>query len=122
MDVDATRTREEYLRQMRGRCFGCGSTTHTKKDGNHEREICGYCGRVGHRVVACMDKFLGRPKGQKTAGTEEEEESDVGSVDELSEESDVATVAATTTAALTQLLDQQKELANQIAELREQDF
>ena len=48
MEVDATRTREEFLRQMRGRCFGCGSTAHTKKDGNHEHEVCKHCMRMGH--------------------------------------------------------------------------
>ena len=48
MEVDATCMREEFLRRMRGRCFGCGSTAHTKKDGNHEREVCKHCMHVGH--------------------------------------------------------------------------
>ena len=42
MNVDATRTKKEYMCRMRGRCFGCGSTSHTRKDGHHERDLCKY--------------------------------------------------------------------------------
>lgn len=133
MDVDATRTRDEFLRRMQGRCFGCGSTAHTKREGNHERDLCGHCKRIGHREVVCMEKFAGRPKGQKIAGTEEfEEEVGSDSFEEVSgalEPAETAVVAATTTNALTQLLEQQKalaeqqkSLADQIAAWREQDF
>ena len=122
MDVDATCTRDEFLRRMRGKCFGCGSTVHTKKDGNHDRDLCAYCRRVGHREVVCMDKFLGRPKGQKAAATSEVGEVEVGTSEEVSEDSEKETVAASTMTTLGQLMEQQKALADQIAAWRKQDF
>ena len=122
MELDATCTREEFLRRMRGRCFGCGSTVHARKDGNHDRDLCGYCKRAGHREVVCMDKFMGRPKGQKLAATEEEGNTETETPGETSEESEKTGVGAATYAALTQLAEQQKNIAEQIAALREQDF
>ena len=123
MDVDATRTRDEFLRQMRGRCFGCGSTVHSKRDGNHDRDLCGYCKKVGHRETVCMDKFLKRAKGQKAAATAEErleiELADDG-IDET-EESDQETLAATTANTLAELKEQQRVLAEKISAL-EADF
>ena len=64
MNVDATRTREEFMCQMHGKCFGCGSSTHAKRDRHYERDLCAYCKRHGHCEGVCMDKFLGRPKSQ----------------------------------------------------------
>jgi hypothetical protein len=133
MDVDATRTRDEFMRRMHGKCFGCGSTMHTKSEGNHDRDLCGYCKRTGHREVVCMEKFVGRPKGQKVAATEEiESGAGVEGFEEVSEEleqTDTAVTAATAVNALAQLLEQQKSLAeqqkalaDQIAAWREQDF
>lgn len=122
MDVDATHTREEFMRRMRGKCFGCGSSVHAKKDGSHDRDLCAYCKRVGHREVVCMDKFLGRPKGQKAAATGEGDEVEVevelGTPESEWEEG----IAATHAKSLAQLMEQQKALAEQIAALREQDF
>ena len=121
MDVDATHTRDEFMRRMKGKCLGCGSTAHAKKDGAHERDLCVYCKRVGHRDVVCMDKFMGKPKSQKAAATA----TDGLSSDEeflLSEGEEKAEVAATNATDLTQLLEQQNALADQIAAAREQDF
>jgi hypothetical protein len=124
MDVDATHTCEEFLRRMRGKCFGCGSSVHAKKDGSHDRDLCAYCKRVGHREIVCMDKFLGRPKGQKAAAMEGESEveveEEVGTPEEESEWGQ--SIAATQAKSLAQLMEQQKTLADQIAALREQDF
>ena len=122
MDVDATRTRDEFLRRMRGKCFGCGSTVHTKKEGSHDRDLCAYCKRVGHREIVCMDKFMGRPKGQKAAATSEVGEVEVSTPEEISEDSEKETAAASTMTTLGQLMEQQKALADQIAAWREQDF
>ena len=125
MDVDATRTKEEFLRRMRGKCFGCGSATHTKKDGHHERDICKFCQRVGHREPVCIDKFLGKPKSQKAAATVEEAEDlfdESLSEEEEPEALEEARVAATSSDTLAQLLEQQKVLAEQIAKWREEDF
>ena len=67
MDIDATRvqstpsgrTRAQFLEAMRGRCYGCGSTGHSKKDGNHANLKCTYCSRFGHMEGVCQDKFMG---------------------------------------------------------------
>ncbi|EIW73870.1 hypothetical protein CONPUDRAFT_68232 [Coniophora puteana RWD-64-598 SS2] len=69
MEVDATRTgngktREEFQRAMTGRCFGCGSKEHLKRDGNHQTDRCGYCSRTGHKETVCEDKYLGRERNQ----------------------------------------------------------
>jgi ribosome-binding protein aMBF1 (putative translation factor) len=127
MDVDATRMRDEFLRRMKGKCFGCGSTAHSKREGNHERDLCAYCKRVGHRDAVCMEKFLGRGKSQKAAATGEESEVEVDTPEELSEGLEEEVLAATSQATLTQttlaqLVEQQKALAAQIAALTQQDF
>jgi hypothetical protein len=135
MDVDATRMRDEFIRRMRGRCFGCGSSSHTKKDGGHERDLCAHCKRVGHREVVCMEKFMKRPKKQQVAATEEEDSlidglSDVSSIADSLDGSEIAEIAATGVSVpvaipqnvLAQVLEQQKALMEQIVALREQDF
>jgi hypothetical protein len=123
MDVDATRTREEFQRRMKGKCYGCGSGTHARKDGNHDRDLCAYCKRVGHRETVCMDKFMSKPKGQKAAATTERDDGELESgPEEGLEEFEEERAAATTTLTLAQLVEQQKALAEQIAALREQDF
>ena len=58
MDVDATRTKEGYMCQMQGRCFGCGSTDHTKRDSNHERDLCKHCMHIGHLEAMCLSKYM----------------------------------------------------------------
>jgi hypothetical protein len=110
---------------MRGKCFGCGSTTHTKRDGHHERDICKFCLRVGHWEPVCIDKFLGKPKGQKAAATVGDEE-DLFEED-LSEEEEPegleeARVAMTDSDALAQILEQQKVLMERIADWKGEDF
>src|SRR6267154_1849967 len=69
MDVNATHTCEEFMCQMCGRCFGCRSTVHSKREGNHEQDLCSYCRHIGHREDVCMDKFMGKSKGQKAVAT-----------------------------------------------------
>jgi hypothetical protein len=64
MDIDATRTgngktRDEFLKRMRGRCFGCGSADHVKGNCSWKGESCRYCGRAGHLEQVCQDKFMG---------------------------------------------------------------
>jgi Retrotransposon gag protein len=125
MDVDATHTREEFMCQMRGKCFGCGSTVHAKRDGNHDHNLCVYCKHVRHRELVCMDKFLGKPKGQKAAATMKGKEGEMElEPEEISEMLEVEEMvsASTTTTMLAQLVEHQKALAEQIAALRDQDF
>ena len=79
MEVDASRqgnnsnekkTHKSYLANMKGRCFGCGSKEHNKKDGNHERDVCHHCGKAGHRSMVCLSKYLGKPPAAKAVATE----------------------------------------------------
>jgi hypothetical protein len=79
MQVDATRqdnsgnktqkNRGSYIKHMQGKCYGCGSDKHTKKDGNHERDVCNHCGKTGHRSPVCFTKYIGKPATAKTAAT-----------------------------------------------------
>ncbi|EEB88902.1 hypothetical protein MPER_13073 [Moniliophthora perniciosa FA553] len=70
MEVDATKSRLDWIRAMTGKCYGCGSTQHTKANGGHEREICGHCTRAGHREAVCFDKWAGKPKARRVAASE----------------------------------------------------
>ena len=69
-----------------------------------------------------MDKFMGRPKAQKAAATGDGLSSNDESLTTTPEESKDAKVAAMNMTILSQLLEQQKTLADQITALREQDF
>ena len=81
MNVDTSRqqqqpgkekhTRYTYLSWMKGKCFGCGSPDHAKKDGKHEKDICRHCKKVGHRSPVCMAKYLGKPIVTKVAATDQ---------------------------------------------------
>ncbi|KAK1218162.1 hypothetical protein PQX77_019165 [Marasmius sp. AFHP31] len=57
------KTRDNFMRAMRNRCYGCGATDHTKAQGNHGQEQCHHCKHFGHCTSVCQDKFLGRMPG-----------------------------------------------------------
>ncbi len=71
MEVDATKqgsgkkTHGDFQKFMTGKCYGCGSKDHTKKDGNHERDVCNHCQKAGHRSTVCFFKFVGQPSKAK---------------------------------------------------------
>lgn len=111
MDIDGTHSREAFIKSMTGKCFGCGSTAHNKRDGNHERDICAWCGRTGHREVVCQSKFMGQPKKQRVAVTEEAP-SDTAAAAE-------ATVSASQVDVIAQLLEGQRQLAAQIEAMKQ---
>ena len=72
MDIDAAkvqpqRTKEDFIRAMTGKCFGCGSRDHIKLNGHHQRDICAWCGRTGHLDKVCYDRYMGRPRVQRVA-------------------------------------------------------
>jgi hypothetical protein len=83
MDIDAThtnsrngKTRDEFLKLMRNRCFCCGASGHMKYQCGHKDSTCNYCARKGHLDRVCQDKFLGLEKnrgkhsqGQRIAAT-----------------------------------------------------
>ena len=79
MEVDATHQQQSgkeirnwktYLAFMKGKCYGCGSTDHTKANRNHERDIYNHCRKVGHCSLVCQSKYLGKPAATKAATTE----------------------------------------------------
>ena len=79
MEVDASHQKEEHNRRtymafMKGKCYRCGSLDHAKKDGKHERDICGHCKKVGHRSPVCFSKYLGKPIAAKAAASQESPE------------------------------------------------
>jgi hypothetical protein len=57
-------------KHMQGKSYGCGSTDHTKKDGNHKHNMCNHCGKTGHRLPICFTKYIRKPaKGAKAVAT-----------------------------------------------------
>ncbi len=60
-----------YHAWMKDKCYGCGSKAHTKKDGNHEHDICNHCGKTGHHGPVCMAKYLGKTATAKAAATQD---------------------------------------------------
>ena len=79
MEVDAShqkkeRNRRTYMAFMKGKCYGCGSMDHAKKDRKHERDICGHCKKVGHCSPVCFSKYMGKPIAAKAAASQESPE------------------------------------------------
>ena len=56
-----TLNRRSSLKWMTGKCFGCWSKDHAKKDGHHERDVCNHCGKTGHRGPVCFSKYMKKP-------------------------------------------------------------
>lgn len=68
------KTKADYQRAMRGRCFGCGGGDHSRSTGNCRAKgvKCNYCKRPNHYEIVCEDKFCGRPRnrgGARVAAT-----------------------------------------------------
>lgn len=69
MDIDATRMQStvtktigEWNKHMVGKCNRCGLKDHKAKDGNHNRDVCNWCLKAGHRSSACMGRFFGNAR------------------------------------------------------------
>ena len=107
------------MKQMAGKCFGCGSLDHTKKAGNHDQEICHHCQKAGHCANICFDKYMGKEKKAKAAGTQQ------AASTSSSQGKQAASTSAPTPAPSTLqsevvklLLEQQKALAEQLEALK----
>ena len=59
MKVDTIHTCKELMQHMHGRCFGCSANTRTKKEGNHDHEVCLYCKCLSYKEIICMNKYMG---------------------------------------------------------------
>ena len=66
------------MRAMAGRCFGCGSNAHVRRDCPMGEVQCGYCKRRNHKEAVCQDRYMGRERdgglrnprrGQRVAAT-----------------------------------------------------
>ncbi|KAK1218173.1 hypothetical protein PQX77_019158 [Marasmius sp. AFHP31] len=57
------KTHEDFMRAMCNHCYGCGTTDHTKAQGNNSQEQCHHCKCLGHCTSVCQDKFLGHMPG-----------------------------------------------------------
>ena len=63
--------RQTYLKWLTGKCFGCGSKDHSKKNGDHIRDICNHCRKMGHRGPVCFSKYMKKPPTKAAATTTE---------------------------------------------------
>ena len=118
MEVDAScqkeeRNRRTYMAFMKGKCYGCGSTDHAKKNGKHERNICGHCKKVGHRSPVCFSKYLGKLIAAKAAASQENPEAPASGKEK-------ATASATQNAPAKDSKGQADLLAKLMAQIKEQ--
>ena len=117
MEVDASRQKEErnrrtYMAFMKGKCYGCGSTDHAKKDRQHNCDICGHCKKVGHCSPVCFSKYMGKPIAAKAAASQESPEA--------SSSKEKATASATQNAPAKDSKGQADLLAKLMAQIKEQ--
>ena len=117
MEVDASRQKEErnrrtYMSFMKGKCYGCGSTDHAKKDRQHNRDICSHCKKVGHCSPVCFSKYMGKPIAAKAAASQESPEA--------SGSKEKATASATQNVLAKDSKGQADLLAKLMAQIKEQ--
>ena len=116
MEVDASRQKEErnrrtYMAFMKGKCYGCGSTDHTKKDRQHNWDICGHC-KVGHWSPVCFSKYMGKLIAAKATALQESPEA--------SGSKEKATASTTQNAPAKDSKGQADLLAKLMAQIKEQ--
>jgi hypothetical protein len=128
MDVDATKaiakTIKDYNDWMRGRCYSCGSNSHVKAEGNHGADLCGHCGKTGHRVDVCQQKFFGYPPlaPRRANATTTDTAVTTPAADSGDGTASVKAAATSTTSSFEDMMrsmqQQQATLAQQLADLK----
>jgi hypothetical protein len=112
---EAKKDHASYIKSMQGKCYGCGSDKHTKKDGNHKRGVCNHCGKTGHRSPVCFNKYIGKTGSAKAAGTTD------GSTSMAKPPSPPATASASTSAPAKTNKTQADLLAKLMKRIEDQD-
>ena len=108
-----------WMKQMAGKCFRCGSSDHTKKAGNHDWEICHHCQKAGHRANVCFDKYMGKEKKAKAAGTQQATFTSSGQGEQAASTSTPTPAPSSSQSELVKLLmEQQKVLSEQLEALK----
>ena len=98
---------------MKGKCYGCRSTDHAKKDRQHNQDICSHCKKVGHRSPICFSKYMGKLIAAKAAALQESPEASSGSKEK-------ATASAKRNAPAKDSKGQADLLAKLMAQIKEQ--
>ena len=97
---------------MAGKCFRCGSLDHTKKARNHDQEICHHCQKAGHHANVCFNKYMGKEKKAKAAGTQQATSTSFGQGEQAASMSTPTPAPSTLQSEVVKLLlEQQKALA-----------
>ena len=100
---------------MRGKCFGCGSPGHTKKDGKHKKDLCRHCKKLGHCSLVCFSKYTGKPITAKATATNK-----VAAQPSKTNAKGKASVSATTPVPAKDSKGQADLLAQLIAQIKDQ--
>jgi hypothetical protein len=112
---EAKKDRASYIKSMQGKFYGCGSDKHTKKDGNHKRDVCNHCGKTGHQSPVCFNKYIGKTASAKAAGTMD------GSTSTAKPPSPTATASASTSTPAKTNKTQADLLAELMKRIEDQD-
>src|SRR6201996_1880243 len=112
-----------FMKFMRGHCFGCGATDHTKKQAGDKcpakGKHCTYCRCSDHLKAVCSDRVLGKEKhlGLKTKerSSKPDRPARIRAIEEDSSDEEEQSASARE---LDKLLAQQKEIATRVAALR----
>ena len=103
---------------MKGKCFGCRSSDHTKEQGNHGSDICNHCKKAGHCSTVCFAKFMGREKVSATSQTQAD--SNQGSLSQSANTTQQAPSQPKATATANATSTGTSALQKQIAEMQKQ--
>ena len=103
---------------MAGKCFGCGLTDHTKKNGSHDQEICHHCQKAGHRANVCFDKYMGKEKKAKAASIQQAASTSSSQVQAALTSAPTPTPSSSQGELVKLLMEEQKALLEQLEALK----